>query len=73
LCSDRSACCDDGFVPRFVLTIEGSNWKDLDEVELSGAPAEGDPIVTKYGTCLVTKVEPVSDSQFAGHIICRMP
>jgi hypothetical protein len=60
-------------VPRFVLTIEGPNWKDLDEIELSGPPAEGEPIGTKYGMCLVTKVEPVADSQFAGHITCRLP
>jgi hypothetical protein len=60
-------------VPRFVVTIEGSNWTDLDGVELSKAPVEGEPIVTKYGACLVTKVEPVPGSEFAGHIFCRLP
>jgi hypothetical protein len=57
-----------------MVTIEGSNWKELDEMELSRAPAAGEPIQTKYGTCLVIKVEPVPDSQFfAGHIFCQMP
>ena len=60
-------------MPRFVLTIEGPNWKDLDEIELSAAPTEGEPIGTKYGTCLVTKVEPAPQGQFAGHITCRLP
>jgi hypothetical protein len=61
-------------VPRFTLTIEGPNWKDLDEIELSGPPREEEPIQTKYGTCLVTSVEPTPNSQqFSGHIVCRLP
>ena len=67
-------CCDDARVPRFVLVIEGSNWKDLDEIELGRLPAEGDPISTKYGTCLVTSAEATpDDQQFAGKIVCRLP
>ena len=60
-------------MPRFVLTIEGPNWKDLDEIELSAAPVAGEPLGTKYGTCLLTKVEVVPDSQFAAHITCKLP
>ena len=56
-----------------MLTIEGPNWKDLDEIELSAAPVAGEPLGTKYGTCLVTKVEVVPDSQFAAHITCKLP
>ena len=61
-------------MPRFALVIEGVNWTDLDEIELSRAPSEGDPITTKYGTCLVTTVEPLPESpQFAAKIVCRLP
>jgi hypothetical protein len=43
-------------------------------VELSEAPREGDTIETKYGTCLVTSIEAVSDStEHAGRIVCRLP
>jgi hypothetical protein len=67
-------CCDDARVPRFVLIIEGSNWTDVDEVELGRLPSEGDPISTKYGTYLVTSAEATpDDQQFAGKIVCRLP
>jgi hypothetical protein len=70
----RWLCCDDARVPRFVLIIEGPNWKDADEIELGRPPNEGDPISTKYGTCLVTSVEATpGDQQFAGKVVCRLP
>ena len=60
-------------MPRFLLTIEGPNWKDLDDIELSSAPKEGEPIQTKFGVCLITSVGPAPSQQFAGSIVCRMP
>ena len=61
-------------MPRFALTIEGPNWSDSSEIELSRAPTAGDPITTKYGTCVVTGVEPLPGSdQHAGKITCRLP
>ncbi|HKN93313.1 MAG TPA: hypothetical protein VJU60_03185 [Thermoleophilaceae bacterium] len=59
---------------RFALVIEGLNWTDLDEIEMSQPPAVGEPIGTKYGTCLVTRFEPLPDSpEYAGKITCRLP
>ncbi len=61
-------------VQRFTVTIEGPSWEDVDEVELLRLPSEGEPIQTKYGLCLVTSAEPLSDTgQYAGKIVCRIP
>jgi hypothetical protein len=61
-------------VARFVVMIEGPNWKDLQDIELPQAPEEGETIETRYGTCLVTRVELAPDgSRHAGKIICRLP
>jgi hypothetical protein len=63
-----------GAVRRFTVTIEGSNWKDVQEVELPELPREGDTIETRYGTCMVTRAELLSDGgQYAGKIVCRFP
>jgi hypothetical protein len=57
---------------RFTVTIEGRNWEDVAEVELPRLPREGETIETKYGTCLVTRAEPLQDSgPYAGKIVCR--
>jgi len=57
-------------VQRFSVTIEGQGWEDLQDVELPRAPVEGDSIETRYGTCLVTKVEPSPDADtYAGKIV----
>ena len=59
---------------RFSVTIQGPGWEDLQDVELMRAPAEGDLIETRYGTCLVTKVEPAPDPEkYNGKVICRLP
>ena len=59
---------------RFILTVEGSNFQELDEIELPRPPADGDPIETNLGTCLVLRTEPLDDSsQYPGRIICRLP
>jgi len=61
-------------VQRYSVTIQGPGWEDLQDVELPRPPAEGDAIETRYGTCLVTKVdvEPNADS-YSGKITCRLP
>lgn len=59
---------------RFILTVEGSNFQELDEIELPRPPADGDPIETNVGTCLVLRTEPLDDSsQYSGRIVCRLP
>jgi hypothetical protein len=63
-----------GAVQRFTITIEGPNWKDVEELELPQLPADGDAIETRYGTCIVTQAELLPDSeQYAGKIVCRLP
>jgi hypothetical protein len=61
-------------VQRFSVTIQGPGWEDLQDVELPRPPAEGDTLETRYGTCIVTKVDesPNADS-YAGKITCRLP
>lgn len=66
--------CDHGLIQRFIITIEGHGWSDLDEIELPQLPAEGDPVETKFGTLLVERSEQTSDAEkYDGKIVCRMP
>jgi hypothetical protein len=60
-------------IQRFIITIEGPGWNDVEDVELPALPGEGEPIETKYGTCLVTSAEPQPDGIYDGKIICRLP
>jgi hypothetical protein len=62
-------------IQRFIVMIEGAGWNDVEDVELPTAPSEGDPIETKYGTCLVTSAEPEPQPQsgYDGKISCRLP
>lgn len=61
-------------VRRFTVTIDGPNWEDVEDVELPELPREGDTIETRYGTCIVTRAEPLSDGgHYAGKIVCRLP
>jgi hypothetical protein len=61
-------------VERFIVTIEGPNWTDTDELELLELPAEGEPIETKLGICIVTHAELSPESgAYAGKIACRLP
>jgi hypothetical protein len=63
-----------GAVRRFTVTIEGSNWEDVQEVELPELPREGDVIETRYGTCIVTRTESSQpDEPYTGKIVCRLP
>jgi hypothetical protein len=66
--------CDDRLVKRFTVTIEGLNWKDIQELELLDLPKEGETVETRYGTCIVTQAELHPDSgERAGKIVCRLP
>jgi hypothetical protein len=59
---------------RFILTLEGRDFEEVDEIELPRSPVEGDPIETNLGTCVVVRTEKVAEaSQFSGRIVCRMP
>jgi hypothetical protein len=59
---------------RFTITIEARGWEDVQEIELPQLPGEGDAIETRYGTCIVTRVESLPDStNYAGRIVCRFP
>jgi hypothetical protein len=61
-------------VQRFMVTIEGPGWEDIQDLELPRAPAEGDAIETRYGTCLVTKVDEArAADNYSGKIFCRLP
>jgi len=59
---------------RFIVTVEGSNLTDIEEIELPALPSEGDPIETRFGTCVVVSTEVLSGpSVHQGKIVCRMP
>jgi hypothetical protein len=59
---------------RYIITIEGPSFEDVDKVELPAPPQPGEPIETNLGTCIVTRTEPMpADSGYAGRIICRLP
>jgi hypothetical protein len=57
-----------------MVTIEGPGWEDIQDLELPRAPGEGDALETRYGTCLVTKVDEAADmDKYSGKIFCRLP
>jgi hypothetical protein len=61
-------------VQQYIITIEGTAFTDFDEIELPRLPDDGDPLETKYGTCVVigTEVLP-EDRRYDGKIVCRLP
>ncbi len=59
---------------RYLITIEGSGYTDVQEIELPRPPGPGEPIETQLGTCIVSRVEPFpSESRFDGRIFCTKP
>jgi hypothetical protein len=61
-------------VKHYVITIEGPNFEDLEEIELPALPTAGDPVDTKYGTCIVSSTEELADNpRYDGKIVCRLP
>jgi hypothetical protein len=66
--------CDHLVIQRVIITIQGPGWEDLEDIELSQLPGEGEPIETKYGTCIVTEAQATPDAeQHDGRITCRLP
>jgi hypothetical protein len=56
----------------YIVTIEGPNFDDVEEIELPNLPEDGELVDTKYGTCVVTATEQLPDThQFDGRILCR--
>jgi hypothetical protein len=61
-------------VQRFIVTIEAPTWEDVQAIELPQLPRAGDAIETRYGTCVVTRAEPLPDKDpYGGKIVCRYP
>jgi hypothetical protein len=59
---------------RFIIVVEGLPLEEFEEIELPHLPVQGEPIETRYGTCVVTQTEAAEEgSQYAGRIVCRMP
>ena len=59
---------------QFIITIEGGTFTDFDEIELPRLPDDGDPLETKYGTCVVVSTESYpADRRYDGKILCRLP
>ena len=66
--------CDHALIPRFVVTIEGSGWTDVQDIELPRLPDLGESLETKYGTMVVAQAEEAPDlADYAGKIVCRYP
>jgi hypothetical protein len=58
-------------IARFIVTIEGPGWTDVQDIELPRLPDEGESLETKYGTMVVTHAEEAPDlAAYAGKIVC---
>jgi hypothetical protein len=58
----------------YLVTVEGPNFKDLQEMELPRLPAEGEPLETRYGTGIVADSQATPDDEhFDGKVTCRLP
>jgi hypothetical protein len=58
----------------FIVKVEGLALEELEEVELPVPPAEGEPIETRYGTCVILRTELFEgDARYDGQIVCRLP
>ena len=64
--------CHHGVIERFIITIEGPGWTDVQDIELPRLPDEGELIETKFGTMRVAHSEAAPDLEaYAGKIVCR--
>jgi hypothetical protein len=67
-----SPTCDHARIPRFIVTIEGPGWTDVQDIELPRLPTEGETLETKFGTMLVAQAEESPNpAAYAGKIVCR--
>lgn len=59
---------------RYLITIHGTSFEDVEDIELPAPPQPGGLIETHLGTCIVTSTESMpADGKYAGNIICRLP
>ena len=66
------SACDHAPIPRFIVTIEGPGWTDVQDVELPRLPDVGESLETKFGTMIVAQAEDAPDlASYAGKIVCR--
>jgi hypothetical protein len=56
----------------FIVTVEGPNLEEPEEIELPSLPREGEPIETRFRTCVVVRTETLSEGRYDGRIVCRM-
>jgi hypothetical protein len=71
--SSPPPACDHPLIARFIVTIEGPGWTDVEDVELPRLPDVGETLETKFGTLRVAEAEEAPDlAAYAGRIVCRM-
>jgi hypothetical protein len=69
---DEWRACDHAPIARFIITIEGPGWTDVEDIELPRLPDVGESIETKFGTMLVAQAEEAPDlAAYAGRIVVR--
>jgi hypothetical protein len=65
---------DTSRVKRFIIKVEGLALEEFEEIELPALPRAGEPIETRYGTCLIVSAEMFDEgNRYAGEIVCRLP
>jgi hypothetical protein len=59
---------------RFIVSVEGIGWSDVEEIELPRLPNVGEPVDTQYGTLPVAETAAAPEGgPYVGKIICRLP
>jgi hypothetical protein len=59
-------------IARFIVTIEGPGWTEVEDIELPRLPDEGESLETKFGTMVVASAEEAPDlATYAGRIVVR--
>ena len=58
----------------YIVTVEGPNFAEVEEMELLRLPAEGEPLETKCGTGIVADSQEMPENEhFDGKVTCRLP
>jgi len=69
---NRPRSCDHAPIARFIVTIEGPGWTEVEDVELPRLPDEGESLETKFGTMRIAHAEEAPDlAAYAGRIVVR--
>ena len=58
---------------RYIITIQGGNFEDVNTAERVAPPEPGETIETSLGQCIVISAEPPDEGRAAGKIVCRLP